>query len=166
MKRITLIGFMGCGKSSVGTELSHTLKIPLIDLDSLIVKRAGMEIPKIFEKLGEKDFREIEREILKEVLKRDGEFVLSVGGGAPAYKDNINLINSFSTSLFLETPFPELWKRISQDKNRPLAGLGKERVKELYAKRLPYYRRADLTVNCRGKGIKEVASEIVKLLSS
>jgi shikimate kinase len=165
MRRITLVGFMGCGKSSVGRELSELLRLPLLELDSLIVERTGMEIPLIFERLGEEGFREIEREVLKEVLKREGEFILSTGGGAPAYKDNMSLINSFSLSFFLETPFEELWSRISQDPNRPLVKPGKERVRELYRKRLPFYRRADFTVNCRGKGVKEVALEIAGLTS-
>jgi shikimate kinase len=163
VKRITLIGFMGCGKTSVGRELSNLLKVPFLDLDSSIVERTGMKIPEIFERFGEEGFREVERETLKEVLKRSGEFILSVGGGAPAYKDNANLINSFSTSLFLETPFEELWRRISRDPNRPLVKLGRERLKELYLKRLPFYERADFTVNCKGKGVKEVALEVAKL---
>ena len=165
MRRITLVGFMGCGKTSVGRELSNLLKLPFLDLDSLIVERTKMEIPQIFERFGEEGFRKVEREVLEEVLRKSGSFVLSVGGGAPAYKDNLNLINSFSTSVFLETPFEELWKRISKDENRPLVKLGKERVRELYEKRFPFYRRADFTGNCRGKGVKEVALEVAELTS-
>jgi len=165
MRRITLTGFMGCGKTSVARELSELLNLPLLDLDSLIVERAGMEIPQIFEKSGEEGFRKLERETLKEILKKGGEFILSVGGGAPAYRDNITLINSFSISFFLQTPFEELWRRISKDPNRPLVKLGKERLRELYHRRLPFYRRADFTVNCERKGVKEVALEIAKLTS-
>jgi len=165
MRRITLLGFMGCGKTSVGRELSNLLKLPFLDLDSLIVERTGMEIPRIFERFGEEGFRKVEREVLEEVLRRSGGFVLSVGGGAPAYKDNIDIINSFSTSIFLETPFEELWRRISRDENRPLVKLGKERVRELYEKRLPFYGRADFKVNCEGKGVKEVTLEVAGVTS-
>jgi len=163
--KVTLIGFMGCGKSTVGELLSKKLNLPFIDLDSLIVERTGREIPQIFKELGEEGFREIERELLREVLKREGSLVLSVGGGAPAYRDNIEVINKHSTSIFLNTPFESLWERIFKDKNRPLVKLGREGLKELYLKRLPYYKRANLEVECRDKSPEEIAEEIILKLS-
>ena len=65
---VALTGFMGCGKSSVGRELSMLLGIPLVDLDKYIVDKAGKSIPDIFAESGEQGFRDIETEALKEVL--------------------------------------------------------------------------------------------------
>ena len=163
--KVTLIGFMGSGKSTVGKELSKLLGFPFIDLDDLIVKEVGMSIPEIFESFGEEKFREIESSLLKEVLLKKSELILSTGGGTPAYKDNVKVINQLSKSVFLKTPFETLWERISKDKNRPLTKFGKEGLLELYTKRLPYYERAHLIVECEGKKPKEIAEEIISKLS-
>ena len=163
--KITLIGFMGSGKTTVGKLLSKSLKITFIDLDDLIVQRTAMEIPQIFKEFGEEGFRKIEREILEEILNQKGEFVLSTGGGAPAYSDNLELINKNSTSVFLKADFETLWNRISMDKNRPLVSRGKEELLKLYRERLPFYEKAHIVVDTTNKSPEEVVEEIEKALS-
>jgi shikimate kinase len=164
--KVTLIGFMGSGKTTVGELLSKELNLPFVDLDDEIVRETGLSIPEIFEIKGEKEFRKIENYLLQKILVRDGSFVLSTGGGTPAYLNNMNLINSFSFSVYLRAPFEVLWKRISKDRNRPLAGLGKERVKELFLRRIPYYERAHLKVDTFGKEPPEIVEEITGILKS
>jgi len=164
--KITLLGFMGSGKSTVGRELSAITGLPLIDLDCLIVDITGMTIPELFKVHGEKGFRELEARLLKETLLREGGAVISTGGGAPAYGKNMEVIGELSRSVFLKTSFETLWERISKDPNRPLVRLGKERLKELYEKRIPYYERAEITVECDGRSPGEIAEEIISRLSS
>ncbi len=163
--KLVLVGFMGSGKSTVGRLLSRKLSLPFVDLDSLIVERTGMSIPQIFREKGEGYFREIEREILISELSSSRNLILSTGGGAPAYRDNMNLINRFSTSIFLHASFETLFSRISGDRNRPLASLDRERLKNLFLKRLPFYRKAHITINTEGKTPADVVNEVVSTLN-
>ena len=162
--KIVLIGFMGSGKTTVGEILSNKLSLPFIDLDSVIVERARKTIPEIFRERGEEHFRKLERESLIGELSKKESFILSTGGGAPAYKDNMEIINSLATSVFLYADFETLYSRISGDENRPLASLDKEKLRELYQKRLPFYRKAHFTVDTTGKNPEEVAREVISLL--
>ncbi len=164
--KVSLVGFMGSGKSSVGKELSKLLDLPLVDLDEEIVIRTGRSIPSLFEEVGEREFREIERELLLELLRSKEDFILSTGGGTPAYKDSMDLINFYSNSFYLKTPFPVLWKRIEEDKNRPLVSLGRERVRELFNERERFYKKAKFILDCEGKTPLQVAREIALILSS
>jgi len=143
--KIVLVGFMGSGKSTVGKLLSERLSLPFLDLDEEIVKKTGMTIPTIFSKFGEDTFRELERETLLELLSAK-ECIISTGGGAPAYKDNMDKINKNAVSVYLEADFETLWDRISDDSNRPLVSLGKETVRELFEKRKPFYEKAKIKV--------------------
>jgi shikimate kinase len=136
---------MGSGKSTVGKLLSERLSLPFLDLDEEIVKKTGMTIPTIFSKFGEDTFRELERETLLELLSAK-ECIISTGGGAPAYKDNMDKINKNAVSVYLEADFETLWDRISDDSNRPLVSLGKETVRELFEKRKPFYEKAKIKV--------------------
>lgn len=163
--KLVLVGFMGSGKSTVGKFLSEKLSLSLVDLDSIIVERTGLSIPQIFKEKGEEFFREKERELLLEKLKGNSSFILSTGGGAPAYKNNMEIINSYATSVFLYADFKTLYSRISGDENRPLASLDEVRLRELYQKRFPFYRKAHFTVDTSGKSPEQVADEIILLLN-
>ncbi len=164
MMKIVLVGFMGSGKSTVGKILSKKLSIPFRDLDFIIVKNTGMSIPEIFQNKGETAFRELERSFLLSELSRKANFILSTGGGTPAYKDNMEKINQSGISIFLYADFETLYRRISGDKNRPLASLSKKELKKLYEKRLPFYKKALFTVNTAGKTPEEVTNEILSLI--
>ncbi|ADU97250.1 shikimate kinase [Thermovibrio ammonificans] len=162
--KVVLVGFMGSGKSTVGKLLERELRIPLIDLDSLIEERTGKTIPQIFREEGQERFREIESQLLRELLSSKGSFIISTGGGTPCHKNNAEEINRKAVSVFLYAPFETLWERIKGDTNRPLTKLGKEKLKELYENRLPFYTKAHLTVNTEGKTAEEVAEEIKNYL--
>ncbi len=164
--KVVLVGFMGSGKSTVGRLLSSELFLPFVDLDEVIVEKTGLSIPDIFKLKGETGFREIERELLADILSREERgLVLSTGGGAPAYRDNMELINRYATSVFLYADLNTIYSRILGDTNRPLASLGKEQLKELYRKRLPFYRKAHFTVDTFGKSPEEVTRKVISLLN-
>ena len=97
---IVLIGYMGCGKSSVGKKLSQKLNVKFVDLDSVIEKKYSKSISQIFNDLGEIKFRSIENSELNSVLSNYKNCVLSLGGGTPCYHDNMSLILSYTTNVF------------------------------------------------------------------
>jgi shikimate kinase len=164
--KISLIGFMGCGKTTIGRLLSKRLGIPFLDLDEIVVKRVGMSIPEIFKRKGENVFRKLESQLLKELLLQNTSFVLSTGGGTPTYLNNAELINRYSKSVYLKTQFNILWERISSDKNRPLTSLGRENLLKLYLRRLPFYHKAHFTVEASFRSPTDVVLSIEKLITT
>ena len=84
MKKVYLIGYMGCGKSAIGKRLSFATKMPFYDMDTEIVRKTGMTIPQIFEKYGEEYFREMETEFLRTF--RDEYCIIATGGGVAMRK--------------------------------------------------------------------------------
>ena len=89
--RIFLIGFMGCGKTTIAKQLATLLNYQFIDQDHEIERRMGMEVSKIFEVHGEKFFREIEHQCLEEFSSHEN-IVFSTGGGAPCFFDNLEIM--------------------------------------------------------------------------
>jgi len=90
--KIILIGYMGSGKSVIGSKLSEALGIQFIDLDDAIESAEGTVISKIFESKGELYFRQLERKCLEQLLELPEPMVLSLGGGTPCYYDNMEFI--------------------------------------------------------------------------
>ncbi len=84
---------MGCGKSTIGRKLSAHLGCDLVDTDHLIEQREGCSVADIFERHGEAYFRSAERSVLEELLLREGDCVVSTGGGLPMWGDNMERMN-------------------------------------------------------------------------
>ncbi|MGI2326593.1 shikimate kinase [Planococcus sp. YIM B11945] len=141
MKRIYLIGFMGCGKSAIGRRLSFLLKLPFYDMDKEIVRQTGKTIPEIFEQHGEKYFRDLETEFLRNFT---GNYcIISTGGGAVMRKANKKIMRETGLVLFLDAPFKEIWRRIHKDPNRPIVAKStREEIEALYKMRYPHYKAA------------------------
>ncbi len=111
---------MGSGKSTVGRELAEKLKLQFIDLDGYIEERNFKTIPEIFEESGEEGFRKVEQRALLEVSEFE-DVVISTGGGAPCFFDNMELINRTGISLYLNGTPRILAERLMQSKTeRPL----------------------------------------------
>ena len=167
---ISLLGYMGSGKSHISKILSNKLDFLFIDLDKEISEKLQMNIPEIFEKKGELFFRKEEKKILEEILDLEKNLVLSLGGGTPVYFDNINLINEKSKSVFLRASVNTLTNRILWQKtNRPmLARFDDSEIPEFIAKHLfernPYYSKAQITIDIDFKSADEISKEIIKIL--
>lgn len=149
MMNIFLCGFMGCGKSTVGTELSSLLSLEFIDMDKYIEQKVGMTIPEIFDKYGEKRFREYEQAAASELASRSG-LVVATGGGAVLSDKNTAAFKSGGVIVLIDVPLQVIAKRLDGDTSRPL--LQREdklaALQELYEKRMPIYRKAaDLVVS-------------------
>jgi len=117
---IYLLGFMGCGKTTLGKRLSKKILYPFIDMDQYIEEKMKMTIREIFEKYGEGRFREIEKETLEE-LSNKGNAVIATGGGAPCFFNNMDVMNEKGFPIYLKVSVNELFKRLSgKTDKRPL----------------------------------------------
>ena len=160
---ICLIGFMGCGKSTVGRLLAERLGYAFLDLDALVEERRGKSILEIFRCEGEEAFRGYETDALNSLTGR-GRLVLAAGGGAAARPENSRFFLEHSFTVHLQVSFPEALARTRFDPLRPLLRLPQESLKALYDSRLPEYRRLGLTVATDGRSLEQVVEEIVRLL--
>lgn len=164
---IALLGYMGSGKSHVARILSHKLNFEFIDLDKQIMLKNKRSVTEIFESKGEIYFRKQERELLEEYLASKNDMVLSLGGGTPAYYNNMEVINQNSFSFFLRGSVNTLSQRLLKQKTtRPLiAKIKDEDLPEFIAKHLfernAFYSKAQFTVDIDGKTPEELAEEII-----
>ena len=159
----------GAGKSVLGLELSNLLGIPFYDLDEGIEHEAGMSIPEIFESKGEKYFRTMESKLLRKIPEMTAHFVLSTGGGAPCFFDNMGFMNEEGNSIFLEVPLDVIAGRLMENglDDRPLLK-GKSReelinyLEEQYEKRVSHYSKAEAVVSGDDLKAEELLTEIRK----
>lgn len=159
---VALVGFMGCGKTSVARLVAEELGFLFVDGDEAIVARAGKSIPQLFAE-GEAHFRTLEREVTV-ALAACQRLCIATGGGAfvdPAIQE---ALLSSSLVVYLDAPFDVLWERIKEDQERPLLkGPGaRERMRALFLKRQASYQRAHVRVAADRPAV-EVAEEIVKV---
>lgn len=129
--KIVLIGLPGSGKSTLGKQLSLRIQCPFFDLDELIEDEIGCSIARFFQERGEQSFRLIESKILQKTLYQDSAYILSTGGGAPCFNENMKQINSQSTSIYIDVPVEVLIKRLLKNGRgeRPMfAGLAEAEV--------------------------------------
>lgn len=167
---ISLLGYMGSGKSHVSKNLSKKLNFPLIDLDQKISEEHQLSIPEIFQNKGEIFFRKEEKRILESILNERNNVILSLGGGTPVYYNNMDLINQFSQSIFLRASVKTLTERVMLQKNsRPLiAKLEDNDIPEFIAKHLfernPFYGKSHFTIDTDSKTASEISDEIIRLL--
>ncbi|MFY1047752.1 shikimate kinase [Chryseobacterium sp. GP-SGM7] len=167
---ISLVGYMGSGKSHISKILSDKINFKLIDLDKEISRRNKLTISEIFDKKGEIYFRKLERETLEEILAAQENIVLSLGGGTPAYYNNMEIINNNSKSIFLRASIETLSERIlKQKEKRPLiAKISDEDLPEFIAKHLfernVFYSKAQFSINTDNKNPEDIINEITEKL--
>ena len=164
MKRIVLMGFMGAGKSTVGKKLAESCGCTFIDTDEWIEKEQNRKISDIFEKDGEKAFRDMETDLLKRLQDSEEEFILSIGGGMPVREENRELLRNLGTVVYLRTTKEEIIRRVSGDVNRPLlqGGALEEKVTALMnAREHIYQETAHREVLTDGKNPTELVDEIM-----
>lgn len=162
---IFLIGFMGCGKSTVARHLAASLKLPYSDTDAMIEEKAGMTISEIFEKKGEPAFREMETALLKD-LKGRRPMIISCGGGMAMRPENAALMKEAGTVVLIKASPETILNRVIRNDNRPLLRGRKDiaSISALMEERRPRYEAAaDFYVMTDNEGkADEVAEEIIK----
>lgn len=167
MKHVILIGFMGCGKSTVGIRLSYRLRRVVEDTDKLIEKRAGKSISDIFKEEGEAAFRQMETKCLQELMTLKDERIISTGGGLPMKIENHELLKRLGTVVYLRISPKGVWERLKNDTTRPLLQCDDPMAKidELLTKRTPVYEQAaDVVLDVDGKNMEEVLTELEQKL--
>ena len=161
-RHIVITGFMGTGKTTTGRVLAEKLNRPFVDMDDLIIERAGKSIPKIFAEDGEPVFRTLERDILQELAQTGGQ-VIATGGGALVADANRQLMKG-ATFLVCLTAVPEVIEsRLSRDgAGRPLA----QGWRELLDKRASAYADIPIQIDTSNRQPQQVAEEIIRLWQS
>lgn len=152
MRPVFLIGYMGCGKTTLGRALSRKMGYEFIDLDIYIENRYRHSIKELFALHGEAGFRKIERKMLEEICEFE-RTVVACGGGTPCHFDNIALMNSKGTTVYLTTSAERIAARLSlpgaKAKRPIIAGKTDEELKQFIADNLkarePYYSQASIT---------------------
>lgn len=172
MKKIILLGYMGCGKSTIAQNLSKIIAKPYVDLDEYIEKKAEMSIKDIFESQGEIYFRKLEHICFVELLNLPQEIIIGLGGGTPCYANNHELlIGEGVIAIYLKASIDTLFNRLVINKSkRPLiADKSEEEMREFIAKHLFdrsfYYNHAPHKVNVDDKSIEETVMDILNLLT-
>lgn len=120
MGNLILIGFMGCGKSTLGIQLSYRLRKPFLDTDRRIEERQGSSISDLFSEKGEAFFRGLETDALKELLLENTEYVISTGGGIILNPKNREILKELGTVVYLKVSPQTVYGRLKHDKTRPL----------------------------------------------
>lgn len=161
---IFLVGFMACGKSTVGPVLAAKLNRPFIDLDPVIEAKAGCTIAELIAREGEERFRRMETETLREAA-RNGRAIIAPGGGAITRAENRRLMSQLGITVWLDAPFELCWRRIDQDGTvRPLAP-NEESARARYEQRLPLYQQASVRVAINeSQSPNDISEAIVKRL--
>lgn len=158
LERIVLVGFMGAGKSTVGTELARLLDWSFVDMDRWIEEQAGLTIAHIFEQRGEAAFRDLERRLAEDLAGRR-RCVVAAGGGAFAGTRTRRALRSGALTVWLQCDFETALGRLPADGSRPLAA-NHERMAALFAQREASYRLADWAVDASAASPQEVAHQI------
>jgi shikimate kinase len=172
MKKIILLGYMGCGKSTIAEKLSGLIQMPFVDLDKEIEAKAEMTINQIFESFGEVYFRKLEHDVFVELLNTPENQIIGLGGGTPCYANNHELLQGQGiTSIYLKASVETLFNRLAHNKSkRPIvANKTEDELKEFIAKHLfdrsYYYNQAEHKVTVDGKSIDETVADIVSVLA-
>jgi len=172
MRKIVLLGYMGCGKSTIANRLSKTTNIPFVDLDKIIEEKSNLSINQIFEQYGEIHFRKLEHDVFVELLNSTESLIIGLGGGTPCYANNHELLKGDNVlSIYLKASIETLFDRLAANKSkRPLiADKSDEEMKEFIAKHLFdrsfYYNHAQHKVVVDGKTVEETVADILDILA-
>lgn len=166
-KIIALTGLMGSGKTTIGSKLAQKLSYYFIDSDQEIEDQEGCSITDIFSKKGEKYFRQVEQKVIREIIDRDEEIILSLGGGSYINDEIRELLSQKAITIWLSASIDTILHRIGNKKNRPLLGSNNKRrvLEELSAKRNPIYKKADYKFDTTNENHEELVDNIIKTLN-
>jgi shikimate kinase len=168
-RHVILIGMPGSGKSSLGFILSQLMRLPFIDTDYYIAKKEQKTIADIFAEQGEDNFRELEKQVLHEIIENYPS-VISTGGGMPCFFNNMDIMNESAITVYLEGTPEKLFEHLKNDKKRPLVrGKTAEElmnyINTSLTERKPYYEKADITIQAYKRTPVQLATDLYQYLS-
>ena len=152
MERVFLIGYMGCGKSTIGRYIAKDMGWRFIDMDDYVEKQIGCSIPQFFADKGEDEFRKAEAQALKD-LAAEPNAIIATGGGAPCHFDNIDVMRAAGLTIYIKVEPQVLAARLKDAKNqRPLlAGKSDDELLDFISSQLknrePFYSKAEMSVD-------------------
>jgi shikimate kinase / 3-dehydroquinate synthase len=164
-RSIVLVGLMGAGKTSIGRRLAARLGLPFRDADTEIELAAGCSIPELFERYGERAFRDGERRVIRRLLSGD-PLVLAFGGGAFMDAETRATARTEAVSIWLRCPLPTLVRRVAGREHRPLLADGDhhEILQRLIDQRYPVYAEADVIVDCGDESPDATTTQVLNAL--
>ena len=164
-KNLILIGNMAVGKSTIGRLLAKKLNLKFYDSDYIIEKKTKMKIFEFFEKKGETSFRNLEKKIILNLLKKNNS-VISFGGGAFINKTIRKISEKKGLTIWLKTKPKILIDRIKKNNKRPIASnLSNNQLKKLFNSRSKIYSKAKYEIKCEGMIKNEIVNKIIQELS-
>ena len=166
-RNLILIGYMGCGKSTIGIKSARALDYRFVDTDALIEEEEGCTISELFAAKGEEYFRTRETEMLRKLVKEPKGMMIASGGGLPMREENAKLLKELGTVIYLKCSVDALFGRLSGDTKRPLLTEGdlKEKIKTMLAIREPVYESvADVVLETGGKSFYEIICSLENIV--
>jgi len=163
--KIFLIGFMGSGKTTIGKRLAERIGFDFVDTDHFIEMQQGLSVTEIFARHGEPAFREMERNVLSEMLNLDYA-VVSTGGGMPCHGNNMDVMLSGGKVVYLKTSPQALARRLLRSHTeRPLIKGKSETELQQYittklTEREPFYNRAHIIMETENISIEELLQSL------
>lgn len=167
MSNISLIGFMGAGKTVVANKLAVALGRQLVSIDAMIVDKERRSINEIFSKEGELYFRSLEKETINDVTSRD-DLVIDCGGGVALDQDNIRRLKDNGVVIYLKARSGTIYNRVKSDRHRPLLNVDdpEAKIHELLLSREPFYLKADAVIDTDDKSVDDVVQEVVSFIKA
>lgn len=166
-KIIAIVGLMGVGKTTIGGKLAEKLKCYFIDCDQEIEDREKKTIREIFAQNGEKYFREVEAKTIQEIISRDEEIVLSLGGGAFMNDETRKILKEKAFTIWLFADVDEILHRVGNKNTRPLLNQKNKReiLQELVTKRYPVYEEADMKFDTTSVNHEILITKIIRQIN-
>lgn len=168
-KSVALLGLRGAGKTTVGKRLARRLKLPFVELDTLVAARAGMALGEVFSLYGEDYYRQVERAALADVLSDPHPKVIATGGGLVTAGETFALLQRHATTIWLKARPTDYWNRVvKQGDRRPMTDhpQAREALRDLVSRRDPLYSQATLTVDTAGLTVAQTVDRVAQTLSA
>ncbi len=164
MKNIILVGLKGTNKSEIGEELARRLKMKFIDTDDIIKRERGLELPKLLKKIGEKEFRSLENNIIKKILNVS-DTVIVVGGGSILDRKNIKALKRNGLIVSLITSKINFKRNKFEDEKSQLLSQWNQvfqSAKSILNLKTPSFPAADYSIDVTDLSIEEISQKIIE----
>jgi XRE family aerobic/anaerobic benzoate catabolism transcriptional regulator len=166
---IALLGLRGAGKTSIGKRLARRLKMPFVELDRRIEERAGLALDEIFSLHGEDYYRELEEQVLIELLGSGAPIVVAAGGGLVTSPSAFGHLRRHAVTIWLRARAEDYWDRVMQQGDRrPMRQhpQAREALRRLVAERETLYAKADITIDTAGLSVDEATARAAARLET
>ena len=170
--RLYLIGYMGCGKSTIGRKIARFAHLRFVDTDSMVEQREQASVADVITFQGEEYFRSVERNVLDSTAEEDN-IIVSTGGGLPIFGDNMQKISELGLSIYLRRTPKNIMSRLSpygRQKRPKFRGLNDEELLAFMtthmAEREPIYSKADVVIDCDQMSDNEIINLIMRNLKN